>query len=44
MQYNGEERSTDLPFTNRMVRRLALEAEARDLRIGEFLGELVRRR
>jgi hypothetical protein len=41
MQYNGEERSTDLPFTNRMVRRLALEAEARDLRIGEFLGELV---
>ena len=41
MQYNDEERSTDLPFTQRMVRRLALEAEARDLRIGEFLGDLV---
>jgi hypothetical protein len=41
MRYNSEERSTDLPFSQRMVKRLALEAEARDLRIGEFLGELV---
>jgi hypothetical protein len=41
MRYNSEERSTDLPFSQRMVKRLALEAEARDLRIGEFLGEFV---
>jgi hypothetical protein len=40
MRYKGEERTTDLPFTQDMIRQLAFEAQLRDMRIGDFLGEL----
>lgn len=40
MQYKGEERTTDLPFTQDMIRQLSFEAQLRDMRIGDFLGEL----
>jgi hypothetical protein len=29
-----------LPFTQDMIRQLAFEAQLRDMRIGDFLGEL----
>jgi hypothetical protein len=41
MHYKGEERTTELPLTQDMVRQLALEASFRDLRIGELVGELI---
>ena len=41
MQYKGEQRSTDLPLTQDMIRQLAFEAEIRDMRIGELVGELI---
>ena len=40
MQYKGDARTTDLPFTPDMIRRLAFEAQLRDMRIGDFLGKL----
>ena len=40
MQYKGEERTTDLPFTQDMIRQLAFEAQLRNMRIGDFLCEL----
>jgi hypothetical protein len=40
MRYKGEERTTDLPFTQDMIRQLAFEAQLRDMRIGDFLGGL----
>lgn len=40
MRYKGEERTTDLPFTQDMIRQLSFEAQLRDMRIGDFLGEL----
>jgi hypothetical protein len=41
LRYGGEERTTDLPFTQDMISRLALEAESRDMKIGALLSELV---
>ena len=41
MQYRGEERTTQLPLSQDMVRQLAFEAEFRNMRIGEFVGELI---
>ena len=41
MQYRGEERTTQLPLTQDLVRQLAFEAEFRNMRIGEFVGELI---
>ena len=41
MQYRGEERTSRLPLTQEMVRQLAFEAEFRNMRIGEFVGELI---
>jgi hypothetical protein len=41
MQYKGEERTTDLPLTQDMIRQLAFEAELRNMRIGELIGELM---
>ena len=41
MQYKGEERTTELPFTEDMIRQLAFEAELRNMRIGELIGELM---
>jgi Helix-turn-helix domain of resolvase len=41
IQYRGEERTAQLPLTQDMVRQLAFEAEFRNMRIGEFIGELI---
>ena len=41
MRYKCEERATELPLTDDMIRQLAFEAELRDLRIGELIGELM---
>jgi hypothetical protein len=41
MQYRGEERTTEIPVTQDMMRQLALEAWLRDIRIGEVVSELI---
>jgi hypothetical protein len=41
MRYKGEERTTELPLTHDMIRQLAFEAELRNMRIGELVGELI---
>jgi hypothetical protein len=41
IQYKGEERTTELPLTNTMINRLALEAEFRDMRFCEVVSELL---
>jgi hypothetical protein len=41
MHYKGEERTTKLALTQLALGQLALEAGLRDMRIGEFIGELV---
>jgi hypothetical protein len=37
----GEEQSTDLPLDQTMIGQLALEAEIRNMRIGELLAALI---
>jgi hypothetical protein len=41
IQYKGEDRTTELPFTQDMIRQLASEAVLRDMRIGELISELI---
>jgi len=41
MEYKGQERSTDLPLDEEMIGQLAVEAEIRDMRIGELVGALI---
>ena len=41
MQYKGMERTTELPLTLDEMARLAWEAECRDMRIGQFIGEII---
>ena len=41
MRYKGEERTTELPLTHDVIRQLAFEAELRNMRIGELIGELM---
>jgi Helix-turn-helix domain of resolvase len=41
MQYRGQERTTQLPLTQDVVRQLAFEAEFRNMRIGDFVGEVI---
>ena len=41
MRYKGEERTTKLALTPLAIGQLALEAGLRDMRIGEFVSELV---
>jgi hypothetical protein len=41
MQYKGEERTTELPLTQNMIAQLAFEAELRNIRIGQLIGELM---
>src|SRR5262245_52554282 len=41
MQYRGQERTTQLPLTQDVVRQLAFEAEFRNMRIGEFVGVVI---
>ena len=41
MLYKGEERTTELPLTHDMISQLAFEAELRNMKIGELIGELM---
>jgi hypothetical protein len=41
MHYKGEGRTTKLALTPLAIGQLALEAGLRDMRIGEFVSELV---
>ena len=41
MRYKDEERTTELPLTHDMISQLAFEAELRNMRIGELIGELM---
>ena len=41
MRYNGYEQVLALPFTDDMIRQLALEADFRNMSIGELLAELI---
>ena len=40
-QYNGMERTTELPLNLDMIGRLALEAEFRNMSAAELIGELI---
>jgi hypothetical protein len=40
-QYNGMERTTELPLNLDMIGRLAWEAEFRNMSIAELIGELI---
>jgi hypothetical protein len=41
LQCRGRERTTDLPLTQQVVRQLAFEAQLRNMRIGELVGEVI---
>ena len=41
MKYRGNERTTELLFTQDMIRQLAFEAQFRNMSIGELVGELL---
>jgi hypothetical protein len=41
MKYRGDERTSELPLTQDMVRQLALEAQFRDMSMGRLVGELI---
>jgi hypothetical protein len=41
MQYRGENRTNELPLSPDMVGRLAIEAEFRNMRIGELVAQLI---
>src|SRR6516164_7731273 len=40
MKYRGDERTSELPLTQDMIRQLAFEAQFRNMSIGELVGEL----
>ena len=41
LRYKGRERTTELPLTQDVIRQLASAAEFRQIRIGEFVGDLL---
>jgi len=41
MQYRGEERTTEIPLTQDMLRQLAIEAWLRDMKIGAVVSEVI---
>ena len=41
MRYRGEERTTELPLTQDMIRQLAVEAAFRGLPICDLIGDLI---
>jgi hypothetical protein len=41
MQYRGEERTTDIPLTQNMMRQLAIEAWLRDMKLGVVVSEVI---
>jgi hypothetical protein len=41
MRYRGEERTTELPLTQDMIRQLAVEATVRGVPIRDLIGDLI---
>jgi hypothetical protein len=41
IQYRGEERTTEIPVTQDMMRHLAIEAWLRDMKMGEVVSEVI---
>ena len=41
LEYNGRRRTTELPFSQEMIQKLALEAQFRDMQMGQLLSELL---
>jgi hypothetical protein len=41
MQYRGEERTTEIPLTEDMMRQLAIEAWLRDMKVGEVVSKVI---
>jgi len=41
LQYKGEERTTEIPLTQEMMRQLAIEAWLRDMKMGEVVSEVI---
>ena len=41
MEYRGDERTSELPLTQDMIRQLAFEAQFRNMSIGELVGEFL---
>jgi hypothetical protein len=41
MRYNGRAQDTEIPLTPNMISQLALEASARDQKIGELAKDLL---
>jgi hypothetical protein len=41
MQYRGDQRTTELPLTQDMIRQLVFEAQFRDMSIGELVSEVI---
>ena len=41
MRYRGEERTTELPLTDNLIRQLAVEAAFRGVPIGYLIGDLI---
>jgi len=41
MRYKGEDRTIELPLSPDMVGRLAIEAEFRNMRIGELVAKII---
>jgi hypothetical protein len=41
IKYRGDERTSELPLTQDMIRQLAFEAQFRNMSIGELVGELL---
>jgi hypothetical protein len=42
MQYKDEDKRTELALDGEMIARLAIEAEFRNVRIGQLVGQLIR--
>jgi hypothetical protein len=41
MQYRGEERTTEIPVTQDMMKQLAIESWLRDMKIGEVVSKVI---
>ena len=41
LQYRGEERTTEIPLTQEMMRQLAIEAWPRDMKMGVVVSEVI---
>jgi hypothetical protein len=41
VQYKGQRRTTELPLSQKMIGKIALEAQFRDMQMGQLLGELI---